>query len=518
MAGNKPSMDQSRKSVVVPFASGVQDPRLGTLVDGVVYEQTDVFLGKTDYIMPRPAFTFYGGPYTNSGGGADPANIYSAIAVPRGNSSPYVTIAGDNNLFVGTDPLLGAPILTGADATDWTTFTAQVPSVYRYPNLGLFENTATGVLSMIIFNQDNDKIINITGVATYTTSALGFSPGSSFVVMDGYVFVSEQDSDAIYNCDLNTPGTWQPSINYIRASQYPGNIIALTRQNNYIVAMKTGSVEYFYNAGLNDTSPLQRTTSYTKTVGCVNADSVASYKDQIFFIGRSQDTAQNAVMMLDKDTTLKVISPPDVSTFVKQVINTTNVRAGCFKAFNKSYYYILLSDSGNFYVYDIELDLWYNWNYGYPPIVVLVGQLSSQGSPLVYQNAGGVQLSTFTQESKDYSSTDNYSYISTKVKMPNISFGTGNRKNLNEISIDAILPTRYKVTVDFEKTVGYNRRTITKTATNMNNLNLKNWGNFVTANITCTFLDSDVDGETFGVSTELVRINSLNLEITNGTS
>jgi len=108
-----------------------------------------------------------------------------------------------------------------------------------------------------------------TTAGTEITSADFPTPHCPFpVFMDGYLFVAKSGTQDIYNSNLDDPALWTAG-DYISAEMYPDKIVALSKNNNYIYALGSNSIEYFYDAAVATGSPLGRHDSAVQQFGAV---------------------------------------------------------------------------------------------------------------------------------------------------------------------------------------------------------------------------------------------------------
>lgn len=107
------------------------------------------------------------------------------------------------------------------------------------------------------------------------------------VAMDGFIFLSKTNTTSVYNCDIGSYQVWKTAT-YIQANQFPGNIVALARQQNYVFAMKSDAVEYLYNAAnVAPLSTLSKTTQAATSFGVAQTGTVVSLEDATMFVGKS---------------------------------------------------------------------------------------------------------------------------------------------------------------------------------------------------------------------------------------
>ena len=106
------------------------------------------------------------------------------------------------------------------------------------------------------------------------------------VFLDGYIFLAKQNSRNLYNSDPGDPTTWHAST-YTATEAGAGEIVALAKHNNHVVAFCTDHTEFFRDAGIAaPNSPLLRVQEHMQQIGCVNRATVATYGDTTVFVGR----------------------------------------------------------------------------------------------------------------------------------------------------------------------------------------------------------------------------------------
>jgi hypothetical protein len=148
---------------------------------------------------------------------------------------------------------------------------------------------------------------------------------------------------------------------------YGGQWFTLARQNNFLLAFSSATVQAFVDDAHPEGSPLSNYESGVQQIGSVPlVNSMATDGQDIMWIGTTS-TGQSTVYRMTGLT-----SPKDVATTqIKNVLGEANFSAkSCFfyRVNGKSLYLVF---SGNFVagvpkmlVYDLDLDLWNFWNFG----------------------------------------------------------------------------------------------------------------------------------------------------------
>jgi len=198
-----------------------------------------------------------------------------------------------DKLFVAYDTAID--IITGssgvfiATVTPFTTTTGDVGFTEFY-----YDDGTTKVVAA-----DGDKLITIDAANTVVTSADADLPTPfrpHIVFLDGYLFLVKTGTSDIYNSELNDPLSWVPG-DFLTAEMLPDTLTRISRLNNYLVALGSASVEYFFDAGNASGSPLQRNDTPVKQLGFLGG--FASFANKIYFVGQAQNTAPMIYMLED---------------------------------------------------------------------------------------------------------------------------------------------------------------------------------------------------------------------------
>lgn len=135
------------------------------------------------------------------------------------------------------------------------------------------------------------------------------------VFLDGYLFFTDLTGN-IYNSDLNLPLSWSAS-NLMSVESYPDITQAIARAGNYIVALGTTSIEWFYDAANPTGTPLARVDGATQQIGYLQG--LISTENAIYFVGR----ANQGTPSVYKISGLKITEVG--SPTVRRWLNTTSI-------------------------------------------------------------------------------------------------------------------------------------------------------------------------------------------------
>lgn len=244
--------------------------------------------------------------------------------------------------------------------------------------------------------------------------------------MDGYLFLPDSDSLDIYGSDVSTPLSWG-ALNFASAESYPDPLIGLARQNNYVVAFGSESVEFMYNyAKVNQLttfdSPLDRYESLVLQTGCLHKDAVLQSERILIFIGQSK-MGGKSVWRLD-GSNAKEISTEYIEKFLDlETASSAITGFGC-RIFGHILFIINLPTANKSFVYDLEENMWTEWQYngGMLPFVTfcdangaVIVQHATNGKlykldPLVYNDFDASIVCKLRLAKQDFD-TDSYKFF-----------------------------------------------------------------------------------------------------------
>ena len=231
--------------------------------------------------------------------------------------------------------------------------------------------SSTGVKSLIMVDGTDGYVI-LTNFATGATTSVTKIVSANFptphvptpVVMDAYLFLAKKDSNDIYNSNLDHPELWTAG-DYISAEMYADNIVALAKNNNYLYALGSDSVEFFYDAANATGTPLARQASAVQQMGCACMNSVVQTEKQVVFVGTTSNGGFT-IWLIDSFTP-KEISIPAIREYLFREARDYGDLSSTVNAYvirsNNQKLYVLRCDARTF-VYSFDTDMWHEWNGG----------------------------------------------------------------------------------------------------------------------------------------------------------
>jgi len=237
---------------------------------------------------------------------------------------------------------------------------------------GVFITTLTpftsteGDVTFTEFNYDDGstKLVVTDGTVLITidsanTVVVGASPDQPpafephVLFLDGYLFVVKSGTADIYNSDLGDPLAWTAG-NFITTEMLPDTLIRLARLNNYIVAFGSASVEYFFDAGNADGSPLQRNDTPVKLIGWLGG--TGSHTNKLIFVGQAANASPDIYLL--EDFKIDAIATPAL----RRVLQGQNDYTATTVT-NSGHDFYVLTIGNETYALDLESRLWTRWQF-----------------------------------------------------------------------------------------------------------------------------------------------------------
>jgi len=249
-------------------------------------------------------------------------------------------------------------------------------------------------------------------------------PGSVYI--DGTTYVMTPDN-YILGSAINNPTSWDP-LNSIQVQIDGGQGVAIAKQQNYLVAFKTSSVEVFYDAQNAAGSPLGRVEAAKLSIGCADGVTVANIDGVLYWVSASKTGAYSVSSM----TGLKAAT---ISTSAVERLLINNGLIGSFGATIAGHKFYLLSTVNGVLAYDIEekfWSIWDGWNFGDTGVRPTFGA-GYLGTRLYFQtNSGGGMFQLSASYYKDHGGLFEFDLYT-----PNFDGGSRMRKMVNQMEICA---------------------------------------------------------------------------------
>ena len=253
------------------------------------------------------------------------------------------------------------PTVTRANST---TYVAGVIALdATYPNLA-FSCTTAGTTAAspptwdtVIGNTTTDGTVTWTTIAR-STVITGHIPKP--VVMDNYIFLLDSNGDLV-NSSVENPLNW-PALGFVAPELLPDKAVWMERHINHIAVFSDKSIEFFYNNGTADGSPLERTSQASILVGTQSPNTIVERDGVIFFVANSQTGGTHVAAI--EGMKIKPITNESYNRVLEsEGSNVENATAYTVRTGGHYFYVLNLTGSDRSIVYDITQKFWHEWDY-----------------------------------------------------------------------------------------------------------------------------------------------------------
>lgn len=382
--------------------SGSKDFRLINMMVDMV--SSPVGDQKKYYIKSRPGMT--SSYSTNNAVGR---GMYNWVV----SGTSYIMNVSGNKVYYN-----GTLVLTLSTSTGQCGFTEFVSS--------------TGVVKLVLLDGTNGYVFTSPSSYTQITDADFPSPHiPQPIFLDGYLFVAKNGTQDIYNSNLDDPSLWTAG-EYISAEMYPDKIVALSKNNNYIYAIGSNSVEYFYDAANATGTPLARHASAVQQFGTVAPASVVQTEKEVIFIGETGNGG-HTVWTIDGFKEKEIGIPAIKSALLGEGSNLSNATAFCVRVSGQKCYVICLSTRT--LVYSFSTEMWHEWQTGTSIFTGNYGTDGPNGSAYILDKSNG---SVYLMDEMKY--TDAGTAITCTAISAKLDFDTMKRKFMNRLTLVGDVP------------------------------------------------------------------------------
>jgi len=175
------------------------------------------------------------------------------------------------------------------------------------------------------------------------------------VVLGVFAYVMDR-TGLIHNCEADAPGIW-PLLNVVGADYEFDAGVALAKYLNYVVAFGTYTTQFFYDAGVQNGSPLKPYLNANMRVGCAAAATVVDMGPTIMWVGRTLQYNRQVFMM-------NGMTPVPISTpAIDKMLNGSEwANPIAFNYYADGHNFYVLSCAGQrSFAYDTSTKEWHEW-------------------------------------------------------------------------------------------------------------------------------------------------------------
>lgn len=214
----------------------------------------------------------------------------------------------------------------------------------------------TGTVKLVFTDGTSLKTIDSANTVVNTVDADFPTPIAVAVVfIDGYLFVVKAGTFDIYNSNLNDPTAWTAG-DFISAEMVPDPLTTIAKLNNYLIALGTSSIEYFWDAANATGSPLQRNDTPVKFNGYISG--LAQYGNKIFYIGNTTEGSPGLFQL--EDFKIKQLGNESFNRQLEATSSAYTGWNGTISVINGHVFYLLTAGTYT-YAVDVDSGLWSRW-------------------------------------------------------------------------------------------------------------------------------------------------------------
>lgn len=423
----------------------------------------------TYYFTKRPGMSRLtqpsGGAATARGAYVWRGSIYTCYnnKLYKGSTDLGVTLVASSGLvsFEETRPSASAPVLACSDGTSLyvidtsdgvtvlnnkaiTSSSIASPTVITAVGHGLATGNKVIIRGHTGMTPDfNGTVytVTVTGVDTFTIpvnvtvggtgGTIGVFPTpnlTQLTYMDGYLFVLKTDG-SYHNCDLDDVRLWDPT-KYIVPIMDNGAVVGHCRQSNYALVFGDKWMQAFYNAANAVGSPLSNYEAAMLQIGCAGKWTIVNEEAYVTWVGAS-DTGGFTVYRLSGTAQAKDIGDSTLyRVLTAEGTSIANARGRLIRTGGHIFYVLSLTSSARTFIYDYDLDIWYEWA-GTDGNGIPINEFIQSSNTLVAQHTTDGYLYTISPTITQ----DNSVSFTVLARFGRLDFETSNRKFVRSVEL-----------------------------------------------------------------------------------
>lgn len=174
---------------------------------------------------------------------------------------------------------------------------------------------------------------------------------------NGYMIVATEDGK-IYNSENENPLSWVPTA-FISAQKYPDKLVAISRNNDTLLAFGEWSTEQFYDAAIPSPSTfMARLDQGTLLYGCASKETIVNQEKSIVWVAASR-TGGFTVQKLDGVSGLERISNGSLEKLLNlEEEDIVDSNAFAVRIMGHFYYILTLKRANRTFAYDMDENRW----------------------------------------------------------------------------------------------------------------------------------------------------------------
>lgn len=295
--------------------------------------------------------------------------------------------------------------------------------------VGFTEFRTTSLNELILVDGTHGYVITTTNTVTQITDANFPTPHvPTPIYFDGYLFLASSGSQTIHNSTLSDPTTW-PADGFIDAEMFPDNIVGLAKVQNYIAAIGTGSIEWFFDNGNSTGSPLQRNAPAVTQFGCPAPSTINQTEQQMIMVA-STAAGGRTVWILNGFQPTEIANEPVREALDLEDSGIINATAFTIQCAGHKWYVMNLKTNNRTFVYDFEEQMWHEWQSVGNVFAYDFAADGPGGSPFLVSSQGPGIITLMANMYVDYLGAITCTAITSKI-----DFDTEKRKRFYRLSL-----------------------------------------------------------------------------------
>ncbi|MFZ2190090.1 MAG: packaged DNA stabilization protein [Candidatus Magasanikiibacteriota bacterium] len=295
---------------------------------------------------------------------------------------------------------------------------------------------SSGVVSLVLLDGTKGYVFaNPSTAPTEITDAQFPTPHVPHpIFLDGYLFVAKASTADVYNSNLDDPSLWTAG-DFATAEMYPDKLVALSKNNNYLYAIGSNSVEYLYDAANATGSPLSRHDSAVQQFGTPAPGTVVATENEVILVGQTGNGGYTV-------WTIEGFKEKEISTpAIRGVLHAEGAAlatsvAYCVRVASQKLYILTLTSRT--LVYSFETQIWTEWASGATSATAFLGARAADGPngmPYVLKTGG-----TTVYKVDEATFTDGGTVFRCEVVTAKEDFDSINRKTMSRLAIVGDVP------------------------------------------------------------------------------
>lgn len=296
---------------------------------------------------------------------------------------------------------------------------------------------SSGVVSLVMVDGTNGYVFSSPTLAPTQIVDVDFpTPHVPMpVFIDGYLLLAKANTQDVYNSNLDDPALWTAG-DFLSAEMFPDTVVALTKNNNYVYAIGSSSIEYLYDAGNATASPLARHDAAVQQFGTVAPNSVVSTDKEVVLLGET-DNGGHTVWTVEGFKETEIGTSAIRSILRAEGANLKNALGHCIRVSGQKLYIVTLTTVT--LVYSFDTKMWFEWYSGVNNEIPFIGSHASDG-PNGMAYILNVSTGVVYTISEDHH-TDAGTGFLRRIITPKYDYDGINRKFMHRLALIGDIPT-----------------------------------------------------------------------------